>query len=166
MVSLTRINWRTSVLSTIFPSPDPTSTNPKRRIRGESPTRPLKHSKEGDTVIHGVESAAELSLRASAAAAAAAAHDVVYQSYYPGLQHDPQLHYSQHNAIENWPPEPQPEVDRAAAAGGVLIVVSSNAGPNQTVLPKEDYNYASPAIYTSPTDNVRREEECTRVLSG
>lgn len=99
-----------------------------------------------EPVIHGGESAAELSLRASAAAAA---HDVVYQSYYPGLQqHDPQIHYSHHNAIENWPPEPQSEAERAsAAAGGVLIVVSSNSA-----LPKEDYNYSSPAIYTSPSD--------------
>lgn len=135
------------------PSDDSISTNPKRRR--ESPSRPLKLAKDGvEPIVHAPESSAELSLRA-ASVAAAAAHDVVYQSYYPGLQqHDPQLHYSSHNAIGDWPPEPQSEVDRAAAAaaGGVLIVVSSNSGPNQAPLPKEDYNYSSPAIYTSPSD--------------
>lgn len=131
---------------------DPISTNPKRRR--ESPSRPLKLAKEvvDPVIIHGAENGAELSLRASAAAAAA--HDVVYQSYYPGLQqHEPQLHYSHQHAIENWPPEAQTEEERAsAAAGGVLIVVSSNSA-----LPKEDYNYSSPAIYTSPADNVSKE---------
>lgn len=94
------------------------------------------------------ENGNELSLRAPAVAP----HDVIYQSYYPGLQqHDPQLHYAHHNSIENWPPEPQSDVERAsAAAGGVLIVVSSNSA-----LPKEEYNYSSPAIYTSPGDSVR-----------
>lgn len=132
--------------------PDPISTNPKRRR--ESPTRPMKQQQQQHTkdeaVIHGSENPSELGLRASAVAAAAA-HDVYQSSYYPGLQHDPQLHYAQHAGIEGWPAEPQPE-DRSSstAAGGVLIVVSSS----QTVLPKEDYNYSSPAIYTSPTDNV------------
>lgn len=136
------VKWMHNLNTLISPLSDPISTNPKRRR--ESPTRPLKLPKDVEPVIHAAENGAELSLRASAAAA----HDVVYQSYYPGLQHDPQIHYSHQHAIENWPPEPQSEAERAsAAAGGVLIVVSSNSA-----LPKEDYNYSSPAIYTSPAD--------------
>lgn len=125
---------------------DTISTNPKRRR--ESPSRPMKLAKDVvEPVILGSENGAELSLRS------AAPHDVVYQSYYPGLSHhDAHIHYSHHNAIENWPPEPQTEAERAsaaAAAGGVLIVVSSNSA-----IPKEDYGYTTPSIYTSPADNV------------